>query len=157
MREPPPRAAASPLIVIFVTVFVDLIGFGIIIPLLPFYAESFGASALQVGLLAASFSLMQFLFAPVWGRLSDSIGRRPIILIVLFGSCVSYLIFGLARSLTVLFLARLAAGIAGANIPTAQAFIADTTTHENRARGMGLIGAAFGLGLIFGPAIGGVA
>lgn len=155
MRETLPRAAASPLIIIFVTVFVDLIGFGIIIPLLPFYAESFGANALQVGLLAASFSLMQFLFAPVWGRLSDRIGRRPIILIGLFGSFLSYLIFGLARSLTVLFLARLAAGIAGANIPTAQAFIADTTTHENRARGMGLVGAAFGLGFIFGPAIGG--
>lgn len=145
----------SPLVVIFFTVFIDLLGFGIIIPSLPFYAETFGATGLTVGLLMASFSLMQFLFAPVWGRVSDRIGRRPVILIGLVGSCVSYLIFGLARSLTVLFVARIAAGVAGANISTAQAFIADTTTPENRAKGMGIVGAAFGLGFIFGPAIGG--
>ena len=145
----------SPLVIIFVTVFIDLLGFGIIIPLLPFYAEAFGASALLVGLLATSFSLMQFIFAPIWGRLSDRWGRRPIILAGLIGSAVSYLAFGLADSLAMLFAARILAGIAGANIPTAQAFIADSTTPENRARGMGLIGAAFGLGFIFGPAIGG--
>ena len=145
----------SPLVIIFVTVFIDLLGFGIIIPLLPFYAETFGASALVVGLLSTSFSLMQFLFAPVWGRLSDIFGRRPIILAGLLGSAVSYLAFGLADSLTMLFAARILAGIAGANIPTAQAFIADSTTPENRAKGMGLVGAAFGLGFIFGPAIGG--
>jgi multidrug resistance protein len=145
----------SPLVIIFVTVFIDLIGFGIIIPLLPFYAETFGASALMVGLLSTSYSLMQFLFAPLWGRLSDRIGRRPVILIGLFGSFLAYLLFGLANSLVVLFAARLCAGIAGANIPTAQAFIADTTTPENRAKGMGLVGAAFGLGFVFGPAIGG--
>jgi multidrug resistance protein len=151
-RSEPPR---SPLVIVFVTVFIDLLGFGIIIPLLPFYAETFGATALTVGLLSASFSLMQFIFAPIWGRLSDRIGRRPIILLGLFGSFLSYLIFGLAQSLSVLFIARIAAGIAGANIPTAQAFIADTTTPENRAKGMGLVGAAFGLGFIFGPAVGG--
>lgn len=145
----------SPLVVIFVTVFIDLLGFGIIIPLLPFYAETFGATALVVGLLSMSYSLMQFLFAPMWGRLSDRIGRRPVILIGLFGSFAAYLLFGLANSLTVLFVARICAGIAGANIPTAQAFIADSTTPENRARGMGLVGAAFGLGFVFGPAIGG--
>jgi DHA1 family tetracycline resistance protein-like MFS transporter len=145
----------SPLIVIFVTVFIDLLGFGIIIPLLPFYAETFGANALLIGLLSTSFSLMQFVFAPVWGRLSDRIGRRPVILLGLFGSCVSYLVFGLANSLVVLFVSRIFAGIAGANIPTAQAVIADSTTIENRAKGMGMIGAAFGLGFIFGPAIGG--
>ena len=145
----------SPLIVIFVTVFIDLLGFGIIIPLLPFYAQTFGASALVIGLLSTSFSLMQFLFAPVWGRLSDVVGRRPIILAGLLGSAVSYLAFGLAASLPMLFAARILAGIAGANISTAQAFIADSTTPENRAKGMGLIGAAFGLGFIFGPAIGG--
>jgi multidrug resistance protein len=155
MREGPKAARRSPLVIVFFTVFIDLLGFGIIIPLLPFYAESFGANALTVGLLSSSFSLMQFVFAPIWGRLSDKIGRRPIILFGLLGSSVSYLIFGLASSLTVLFIARLAAGIAGANIPTAQAFIADTTTPENRAKGMGLVGAAFGLGFIFGPAIGG--
>ena len=145
----------SPLVIIFVTVFIDLLGFGIIIPLLPFYAETFGASALVVGLLSTSFSLMQFLFAPIWGRLSDIFGRRPIILAGLLGSAVSYLAFGLAASLPMLFAARILAGIAGANIPTAQAFIADSTTPENRAKGMGLVGAAFGLGFIFGPAIGG--
>jgi DHA1 family tetracycline resistance protein-like MFS transporter len=145
----------SPITIVFVTVFIDLLGFGIIIPLMPFYAETFGATALTVGLLMTSFSLMQFLFAPFWGRLSDRIGRRPVILIGLLGSALSYLLFGLATSLTLLFAARLAAGIAGANIPTAQAYMADITTPENRARGMGLVGAAFGLGFIFGPAIGG--
>lgn len=146
----------SPLVVIFVTVFIDLLGFGIIIPLLPFYAESFGASALQIGLLGTSFSLMQFLFSPIWGRWSDKIGRKPIILVGLLGSCLSYVALALATSLPLVFLARIVGGIAGANIPTAQAYIADVTTPENRAKGMGMVGAAFGLGFIFGPAIGGL-
>ena len=146
----------SPLAIIFVTVFIDLLGFGIIIPLLPFYAASFGASALTIGLLGTSFSLMQFVFSPVWGRWSDKIGRKPIILIGLFGSGLSYVTLALASSLALLFVARIVGGIAGANIPTAQAYIADITTPENRARGMGLVGAAFGLGFIFGPAIGGL-
>jgi multidrug resistance protein len=145
-----------PLIIIFITVFLDLLGFGIIIPLLPFYAESFGANAFTVGLLGTSFSLMQFAFSPVWGRLSDRIGRRPIILIGLLGSCLSYLVLALANSLVLVFVGRIVGGIAGANIPTAQAYIADITTPENRARGMGLVGAAFGMGFIFGPAIGGI-
>jgi MFS transporter, DHA1 family, tetracycline resistance protein len=149
-------AAFSPLAIIFVTVFIDLLGFGIIIPLLPFYAESFGASAFAIGLLGTSFSLMQFLFAPVWGRWSDRIGRKPIILVGLLGSCLSYVTMALAGSLALLFIARIVGGIAGANIPTAQAYIADVTTPENRARGMGMVGAAFGLGFIFGPALGGV-
>jgi multidrug resistance protein len=149
-------ASISPLVIIFVTVFIDLLGFGIIIPLLPFYAESFGASAFKIGLLGTSFSLMQFLFSPVWGRWSDRVGRKPIILVGLLGSCLSYLGLALAPSLTFLFIARIVGGIAGANIPTAQAYIADVTTPENRARGMGMVGAAFGLGFIFGPAIGGV-
>ena len=146
----------SPLAVIFVTVFIDLLGFGIIIPLLPYYAESFGASAFTVGMLGTSYSLMQFLFAPLWGRWSDRIGRRPIILFGLLGSGVSYLMLAYAHSMALVFAARVLGGIAGANVPTAQAYIADVTTPENRARGMGLIGAAFGLGFIFGPAIGGV-
>jgi DHA1 family tetracycline resistance protein-like MFS transporter len=146
----------SPLVVIFVTVFIDLLGFGIIIPLLPFYAESFGATAFAIGLLGTSFSLMQFLFSPIWGRWSDRIGRKPIIIVGLVGSCLSYLGLALATSLPMLFLARIVGGIAGANIPTAQAYIADITTPENRAKGMGMVGAAFGLGFIFGPAIGGV-
>jgi DHA1 family tetracycline resistance protein-like MFS transporter len=146
----------SPLIIIFLTVFIDLLGFGIIIPLLPFYAESFGANAFTVGMLGAVFSLMQFLFAPIWGRWSDRIGRRPIILLGLLGSCLSYLALALASSLPLLFAARILGGIAGANIPTAQAYIADITTPENRARGMGMVGAAFGLGFVFGPALGGL-
>lgn len=149
-------ASVSPLAVIFVTVFIDLLGFGIIIPLLPFYAESFGASAFTIGLLGTSFSLMQFLFAPIWGRWSDRVGRKPIILVGLMGSCLSYLVLALAGSLSIVFLARIIGGVAGANIPTAQAYIADVTTEENRAKGMGMVGAAFGLGFIFGPAIGGV-
>lgn len=144
------------LFIIFFTVFIDLVGFGIILPLLPYYAESLGGSPLAVGLLSTSYSLMQFLFTPVWGRLSDRHGRRPLILVSLAGSCAGFLVFGLARNLTLLFAARIVSGIAGAIIPTTQAYIADITTPENRARGMGLIGAAFGLGFIFGPAIGGL-
>lgn len=146
----------SPLAIVFITVFVDLLGFGIIIPLLPFYAERFGGSAQTVALLSASFSAMQFVFMPIWGRLSDRVGRRPILLLGLFGSFGSYLVFGLAGSLPLLFVSRMFAGIAGATVSTAQAFIADTTTPENRAKGMGLLGAAFGLGFVFGPAIGGL-
>ncbi|MGE0863625.1 MAG: MFS transporter [Vicinamibacterales bacterium] len=149
-------ASFSPLAVIFLTVFIDLLGFGIIIPLLPFYAESYGASAFAIGLLGTSFSLMQFVFSPIWGRWSDKIGRKPIILLGLMGSCLSYLALALATSLPLIFVARIIGGIAGANIPTAQAYIADVTTPENRAKGMGMVGAAFGLGFIFGPAIGGL-
>jgi len=145
----------SPLVIIFLTVFIDLLGFGIIIPLLPFYAERFGGSAATVGMLSVSFSLAQFVFMPIWGRMSDRYGRRPILLLGLLGSFGSYLLFGLAGSLPLLFISRAFAGIAGATVSTAQAFIADTTTVENRAKGMGLVGAAFGLGFIFGPAIGG--
>ena len=146
----------SPLAIIFITVFIDLVGFGIVLPLLPYYAESYGASAFAVGLLSTSYSLMQFIFTPMWGRLSDRYGRRPLIMLSLAGSCVGFLIFGLARSLTFLFVGRMVAGIAGAIIPTTNAYIADVTTPENRAKGMGLIGAAFGLGFIMGPAIGGL-
>ncbi|MDP2470184.1 MAG: MFS transporter [Candidatus Palauibacterales bacterium] len=141
--------------IVFFTVFLDLVGFGIVLPLLPFYATELGASPFQVGLIIASYSGMQFLFAPVWGALSDRYGRRPLLLVGLFGSAASYIVFGLAQSLEVLLLSRVIAGIMGANIPVAQAYIADSTTAERRARGMGLIGAAFGLGFIFGPAIGG--
>ena len=149
-------ANKSPLAIIFITVFIDLVGFGIVLPLLPYYAESYGASSLLVGLLSTSYSLMQFVFTPVWGRLSDRYGRRPLILLSLGGSCVGFLVFGLARTLPLLFLGRMLAGIAGAIIPTTNAYIADVTTPENRAKGMGLVGAAFGLGFILGPAIGGL-
>lgn len=148
------------LLAIFLTVFIDLLGFGIIMPLLPIYAEQFTTPdslfppPVMIGLLAASFSAMQFLFSPVWGRISDRIGRRPVLLIGLTGSTVFYAVFGVATaqgSLLWMFISRIGAGIAGATISTAQAYIADTTTKENRARGMALIGAAFGLGFTFGP------
>ena len=146
----------SPLVVIFITVFIDLLGFGIIIPLLPFYAESYGATAFTIGLLGTVFSLMQFLVAPLCGRWSDRLGRRPIILGGLLASCAAYVALALADSLLLIFAARIIGGIAGGNIPTAQAYIADITTGEDRAKGMGLVGAAFGLGFIVGPAIGGI-
>jgi len=150
-----PRTARSPLFFIFLTVFIDLLGFGIVLPLLPVYSKAHGASDLTLGLLFASFSGMQFLFAPMWGRLSDKIGRRPVLIGGLLGTAVSYLVFGLADSLPWLFASRIAAGFFGANVSTAQAYIADVTTPENRARGMGLIGAAFGLGFTVGPLVGG--
>ena len=148
----------SPLIVIFITVFIDLVGFGIVIPVLPYYAEGtrFGATPREVGLLFASYSLMQLFFAPLLGRLSDKHGRRPILLISLLGTAAGFLILGFATTLWMLFLGRIIDGISGGNISTAQAYIADVTTEEDRAKGMGLIGAAFGLGFVFGPAIGGV-
>ena len=151
-----PTSGAGSRVILFFTVFIHLLGFGIIIPLLPYYAERFGASGLTVGLLTTSFSLAQFLFAPVWGRLSDRIGRRPVLLGSLILTGVSYLVFAVAGSLPVLFISRIFAGIAGATLSTAQAYIADTTTPENRTKGMGLIGAAFGMGFIFGPAMGGL-
>src|SRR2546426_5976923 len=148
----------SPLLVIFITVFIDLVGFGIVIPVLPFYAEGtkFGATPREVGLLFASYSVMQLIFAPVLGRLSDKYGRRPILLISLLGTSFGFLILGFATTLWMLFLGRIIDGISGGNISTAQAYIADVTTKEDRAKGMGLIGAAFGLGFVFGPAIGGI-
>lgn len=141
--------------VLFLTVFIHLLGFGIIIPLLPYYAETYGASGLTVGLLTTSFSLMQFLFAPLWGRLSDRIGRRPVLIGSLLVTGVSYVAFATASSLPMLFASRMLAGAAGAVISTAQAYVADTTSQAERTKGMGLIGAAFGMGFIFGPAIGG--
>lgn len=146
----------TPVYLVLLTVFIDLLGFGIIIPLLPFYAKHFGATPTVIGLLSSSYSFMQFLFVPFWGRLSDRIGRRPIILMSVFGSFISYLVFGFADSLAVLFFSRILAGFMGANISTAQAYIADTTTLEERAKFMGLIGAAFGVGFMLGPFVGGV-
>jgi multidrug resistance protein len=143
------------MLVAFITIFLDLLGFGIVIPIQAFYAESFGASAAVVTLLGASYSAMQFLFAPFWGRLSDRVGRRPIVLSSVLLSGVGHAAFGLAPSLAFLFAARMLAGFGNANIGTAQAIISDVTTPETRAKGMGLIGAAFGLGFIFGPAFGG--
>ncbi|MEZ4462148.1 MAG: MFS transporter [bacterium] len=145
----------SPLLIAFMTVALDLLGFGIIIPIQPFYAEAFGATPTMVTWLGASYSLMQFLFVPFWGRLSDRIGRRPVILTSVALGTLGYVIFGLAGSLGMLFAARMLSGFGNANIATAQAIIADTTSGPERTKGMGLIGAAFGLGFIFGPALGG--
>lgn len=143
------------LITIFLIVFIDLLGFGIILPLLPYIAEKYQASPLQIGILSAAYSFFQLLASPILGRLSDRYGRKKILIISQFGSAIGYLILGLANNLPLLFLSRIIDGITGGNISIAQAYIADVTTKENRARGMGLIGAAFGLGFIFGPAIGG--
>src|SRR5262244_3511924 len=146
----------SPLVIIFITVFIDLVGFGIVIPILPLYAERMHASPAVIGLLLAVYSAMQFIFAPILGKLSDSVGRRPVLLASIAGSAIGFLIMGLAGSLWLLFVARVIDGITGGNISTAQAYIADITPPEKRSSGMGLIGAAFGLGFICGPAIGGL-
>jgi DHA1 family tetracycline resistance protein-like MFS transporter len=146
----------SPLLVIFLVVFIDLLGFGIVIPILPYFAKEFGASARTLGFLMASYSAMQFIFSPIWGSLSDKIGRRSVILISLLGGTIAFSILGFAKSLMWLFAGRILSGITSANISTASAYITDITTPENRAKGMGLIGASFGLGFIFGPAIGGL-
>ncbi|MFO0928794.1 MAG: MFS transporter [Gemmataceae bacterium] len=176
-----PVAAAEPpkgaLFIVFLVVVIDLLGFGIVLPLLPLFAKSYvaalfpdqpetGAGGAIVGLLMASFSAMQFIFAPIWGRVSDRVGRRPILLVGLAGSVVFYLLFGYASdlphderstaalALTLLFLSRIGAGIAGATIATAQAVIADCTPPERRKQGMALIGAAFGIGFTIGPLVG---
>ena len=141
---------------LFLIVFIDLVGFGIMMPLLPYYATRFGASEHTVSLLFAMYSIGQFVAAPFWGRLSDRFGRRIVLITSLCGSIVSYIVVGMADALWVLFAARLFAGLMAGNISAAFAYIADITTPENRAKGMGAIGAAFGLGFIFGPAIGGI-
>ena len=146
----------KPLFAIFLIVFIDLLGFGLILPLLPYYAESYGASDTVIGLLVASYAAAQLVGAPVLGRLSDRFGRRPILLISLFGTLVSFLLLGFAETLLVLFVARIFDGLTGGNISVAQAYIADVTDEKNRAKGLGLIGAAFGLGFILGPATGGL-
>lgn len=161
-----PKSEKAGLLIVFITVFIDLLGFGIVLPLLPRYGDYFRAGKLELGLLMASFSAMQFLFAPIWGRVSDRVGRRPILILGLAGSTASYALFGYATSigregsllgfsaLAWLFVSRIGAGIAGATIPTAQAYIADVTGAKDRAKGMAMIGAAFGIGFTFGPLIG---
>ena len=138
---------------IFVIVLVDLLGLTIIIPLLPLYATAFGASPIVIGLLGAAYPLMQFLGAPILGRLSDKYGRKPILVISQIGTFAGFLLLGFANSLWLLFVSRIIDGISGANIATAQAAISDSTTEKTRTQGLGLIGAAFGLGFIIGPVI----
>ena len=142
--------------ILFLIVFVDLVGFGLIIPLLPFYAERFGASPQVVTILLAIFSLMSMISAPLWGRISDRIGRRPVLMASMLAAAFAYLWLGFATELWMLFAARAFAGLCAGNIAAAQAYIADVTPPERRARGMGMIGAAFGLGFIIGPALGGI-
>src|SRR5262245_10615998 len=172
-----PPSNRSALLIVFLVVFIDLLGFGIVLPLLPLYAtemltplfpgDDAGAATLRgalLGFLMASFSLMQFIFAPIWGRVSDRIGRRPILILGLIGSVAFYTVFGIASELgaqgqltlglILLFAARLGSGVAGATISTAQAVIADCTPAEKRAHGMALIGIAFGIGFTFGPVFG---
>ena len=146
---------SRPLLVLFVTILVNLIGFGIIIPLLPFYAEQFGASPIVIGLLFASFSIAQLVAAPLLGEWSDRWGRRPVLILSLIGTAVSFAMLAVAGSLTMLFAARIVDGLSGGNITTARAYIADVSTEENRAKMYGFLGAAFGLGFILGPALGG--
>src|SRR3954471_15739146 len=145
-----------PLLIIFLTILVNLIGFGIIIPLLPFYATTFGASPLTVGLLFASFSISQLVASPLLGHWSDRWGRRPILIFSLLGTVVSFVMLALAHSLAMLLAARVVDGLSGGNIPTARAYIGDVTDESNRAKAFGMLGAAFGLGFIIGPALGGL-
>jgi len=156
----PPAATAAPSgksrLILFATVFFDLLGFGIVIPFLPMYATRLGVGAGAIGLLLSAYSIMQFIFAPVLGRLSDRIGRRPIIMLGLLGSSLSYLIYGFTDSFAGLLISRAVHGACAATISTAQAYVADTTEESKRAHAMGMIGAAFGLGFVLGPAVGGL-
>ncbi len=147
-----PRKRA--LLTVFLVVLVDLIGFGIVLPHLAFYAERMGGTPLQIGLLYSAYSIAQLVFSPLWGSLSDRVGRRPVMLISTAGAVLAYLFFAYSRSLAWLFAARLFAGVMAGNISTAQAYIADVTPPEERTRGMGLLGAAFGIGFVIGPALG---
>src|ERR1035441_9475885 len=152
------------LLVVFLTVFIDLVGFGIVVPLVPIYSRHYGASGWLIGVIIASFSAMQFIFSPIWGRLSDRHGRRPILLISTAGAALSYVLFAVGSgfenhtlALWALLVSRVFAGAFAGNITVAQAYIADITPPENRSKRMGLVGMAFGLGFIFGPAISGIA
>ncbi|MEA2603346.1 MAG: transporter, family, tetracycline resistance protein [Acidobacteriota bacterium] len=152
-RQPVGRRAQ---LTVFLTILLDLIGFGMILPLLPFYAQRFHATPVQIGLLFTSYSLTQLLFAPLLGRLSDRVGRRPVLLASITGSVAAYLLFAFAPSYAVLLLARSLSGLAAANYAIAQAYMADVSAPEERSKAMGLVGAAFGLGFVLGPALGGI-
>lgn len=146
----------SSLFTVFMVVFIGLMGFSFVIPILPFYALDYGANELVLGLLIASYAVAQLFGAPILGRLSDQYGRRPVLLLSAFGTFVSLLMFAFAQSLLVLFLSRILDGLTGGNISVAQAYITDITDDENRSKGLGMLGAAFGLGFIIGPALGGI-
>ena len=158
VKQAPTSAEPAPAsqLILFLTVFIDLLGFGIVIPFLPMFAHRMGVGAVGVGLLLSIYSLTQFVFAPILGRISDRVGRRPILLLGLLGSSIGYMIYGFAGTFFWLLASRAMHGACAATISTAQAYIADTTDDEHRAKGMGLIGAAFGLGFVLGPALGGI-
>ena len=144
------------LIILFFTLVVVMLGFGMIIPIIPFFIESFGASGSSLGMLMASFAVMQFLFAPVWGSLSDRYGRKPFLVIGALGNGIAMLFFGLSTELWMLFASRALSGIlSSATLPTAMAYIGDSTSDENRGGGMGVVGAAMGMGMVLGPGLGG--
>ena len=143
--------------ILFAVMFLVFVGFGIMIPVLPFFAEEMGASPTELGFLMAVYSLMQLIFAPMWGRLSDRIGRKPVMMIGIFGLAISFFLMAISTQLWMLFVARIIGGVlSSANMPTVMAYVADITSEEDRGKGMGIIGAAIGLGFIFGPAIGGI-
>ncbi len=157
MRSPETHAGRRGLIVLFLAIFLVMMGFGIVLPVLQFYARDVGATPFQIGLLATSYAFMQFLFAPAWGAMSDRIGRKPVFSVGLVGYAVSFVIFGLSHQVWQLFLARILGGVlSAATLPTAMAYIADTPSEERRGGGMGVMGAAMGLGFTIGPGIGGV-
>jgi len=152
-----PTVSRRGLLVLFLAIFIVMMGFGIVLPVLQFYAREVGATPLEIGLLATSYAFMQFLFAPLWGALSDRIGRKPVFSVGLLGYAVSFVIFGLSHQVWELFLARILGGmLSAATLPTAMAYIGDTTTEERRGGGMGMMGAAMGLGFTIGPGIGGI-
>ncbi len=143
--------------ILFSILFLVMLGFGIIIPVMPYYAAQLGATEAVFGWLMASYSIMQFIFSPIWGKVSDRIGRKPVLLIGISGYIVTFTMFAFANQLWLLFVARILAGIlSSATLPTAMAVIGDTTSEEDRGKGMGILGAGMGLGFIFGPAIGGI-
>ena len=151
-----PQASTPGLGVLFSVIVVDLIGFGIVVPILPFWAERYGASGLMLGLLLSSHAAAQFLFAPVWGRLSDRVGRRPVMLLTIAGTSLALLFLGFADSLAQIFAARLLAGVFGSNVSVATAYLTDVTDEVDRTRWMGMIGSSFAVGFTLGPPLGGV-
>ncbi len=151
-----PFVSRSPLVFIFITAFVDLLGYGMVVPLLPFFVEKQSGGAMIAGTLGSLYALMQFISNPILGALSDRYGRRPVLLMCLCGTMFAYILLGFANSLTMIFVAIILDGITGGNLATAQAYIADITEPSQRARGLGLVGVAIGLGLMMGPVFGGL-
>ena len=153
---PPVPNKKAQLGIIFLTVLIDMIGFGIIIPILPLYAKQFHASTAAIGILMGTYSLMQFIFSPILGKISDRVGRRPVLLVSLVATSAGFAVMGFAQTIVWLFIGRIIPGISGGNISTAQAYIADITSPEERSGAMGMIGATIGVGFLLGPMIGGI-